>query len=80
MKLPNGERAIVDRRKLEECCLNPHHPRGRNKAKVSRSRLEAMFGIAQCRDRSMDDFKRARTMDRARSSIESVGTRQFRLS
>ncbi len=34
MKLPNGERAIVDRRKLEEYCLNPHHPRGRNKARV----------------------------------------------
>ena len=34
MKLPNGERAVVDRRKLEEYCLNPHHPRGRNKARV----------------------------------------------
>ena len=34
MKLPNGEHAIVDRRKLEEYCLNAHHPRGRNKARV----------------------------------------------
>ena len=34
MKLPNGEDAIVDRRKLEEYCLSPHHPRGRNKARV----------------------------------------------
>ena len=34
MKLPNGEHAIVDRRKLEEYCLNPLHPRGRNKARV----------------------------------------------
>lgn len=34
MKLPNGERAIVDSRKLEGYCLNPHHPRGRNKARV----------------------------------------------
>lgn len=34
MRLPNGERAIVDRRKLEEYCLNPHHARGRNKARV----------------------------------------------
>jgi hypothetical protein len=42
MKLPNGERAIVDRRKLEEYCLNPHHPRGRNKARVF-----ASTGIAQ---------------------------------
>ena len=34
MKLPNGERAIVDLRKLQEYCLNPRHPRGRNKARV----------------------------------------------
>ena len=34
MKLPNGERAIVDLRKLEGYCLNAHHPRGRNKARV----------------------------------------------
>lgn len=34
MKLPNGERAIVDGRKLQEYCLNPHHSRGRNKARV----------------------------------------------
>ena len=34
MKLQNGDRAIADRRKLEEYCLNPHHPRGRNKARV----------------------------------------------
>jgi hypothetical protein len=34
MKLPNGERAIVDLRKLQEYCLNTDHPRGRNKARV----------------------------------------------
>jgi len=34
MKLPNGEHAIVDSRKLQEYCLNPLHPRGRNKARV----------------------------------------------
>ena len=34
MKLPNGERAIVDMRKLREYCLNPRHPRGRHKARV----------------------------------------------
>jgi hypothetical protein len=42
MKLPNGERAILDLRKLEEYCLNPHHPRGRNKARVF-----ASVGIGQ---------------------------------
>jgi hypothetical protein len=34
MKLPNGERAIVDVRKLSDYCLSPQHPRGRNKARV----------------------------------------------
>ncbi len=34
MTLPNGERAIVDIRKLQEYCLNSQHPRGRNKARV----------------------------------------------
>jgi hypothetical protein len=42
MKLPNGERAIVDSRKLEGYCLNPHHSRGRNKARVF-----ASVGIGQ---------------------------------
>jgi hypothetical protein len=34
MRLPNGDRAIVDSRKLQEYCLNPQHTRGRHKAKV----------------------------------------------
>ncbi len=34
MRLPNGERAIVDIRKLLDYCLNPQHPRGRSKARV----------------------------------------------
>jgi len=34
MKLPNGERAIVDIGKLQGYCPSPHHPRGRNKAPV----------------------------------------------
>ena len=34
MKLPNGALAIVDIQKLRVYYLNPHHPRGRNKARV----------------------------------------------
>ncbi|HKS97261.1 MAG TPA: hypothetical protein VJV74_14145 [Terriglobia bacterium] len=34
MKLPNGERALVDIAKLRDYCLNEHHPRGRHKARV----------------------------------------------
>jgi hypothetical protein len=34
VRLPNGEHAIVDIRKLQAYCLSPEHPRGRNKARV----------------------------------------------
>jgi hypothetical protein len=34
MKLPNGEGAIVDIRKLRKYCLNAQHPRGRHKTRV----------------------------------------------
>jgi hypothetical protein len=33
-RLPNGNLAIVDIRKLKDYCLNPHHWRGRHKARV----------------------------------------------
>ena len=39
MLLPNGERAIVDIRKLRDYCLNPDNPRGNRKARVFRSAL-----------------------------------------
>ena len=34
MRLPKGERAIVDLRKLRDYCLNPDSPKGRHKARV----------------------------------------------
>jgi hypothetical protein len=39
MRLPNGERAVVDLAKLRDYCLNPAHPRGRHKARVFVSAL-----------------------------------------
>ena len=39
MKLPGGDRAIVDIAKLRDYCLNPAHPRGRHKARLFASRL-----------------------------------------
>jgi hypothetical protein len=38
-KLPNPDDAVVDIRKLRDYCLNPAHPRGRNKARVFASVL-----------------------------------------
>ncbi|MGH9563080.1 MAG: DUF6883 domain-containing protein [Terracidiphilus sp.] len=34
MKLPNGDTAIIDLRKLRNYCLSMDHPRGRHKAYV----------------------------------------------
>ena len=39
MSLPNGERAVVDPRKLTDYCLSPTHPVGRHKATVFREAL-----------------------------------------
>jgi hypothetical protein len=41
MLLPNGERAIVDIRKLRDYCLNPDNPRGGGKARV----FAALLGL-----------------------------------
>lgn len=39
MKLPNGDRAVVDLAKLRDYCLNEQHLRGRHKARVFSSAL-----------------------------------------
>jgi hypothetical protein len=38
-KLPNGERACIPMEKLTDYCLNPDHPRGKDKARVFASLL-----------------------------------------
>lgn len=43
MKLPNGDQAVIEARKLSEYCLSPTHPRGRHKARV----FAAVLGIEQ---------------------------------
>ena len=39
MRLPGGDKAIVEIEKLTEYCLNPEHPRGKHKARVFESVL-----------------------------------------
>jgi hypothetical protein len=34
MRLPNGEKAVVDPRKLTDYCLSPTHPVGKHKARL----------------------------------------------
>jgi hypothetical protein len=39
MRLPNGDKALVDLRKLQDYCLNADHPRGQHKARVFKRAL-----------------------------------------
>jgi hypothetical protein len=39
-RLPSGDKATLDLRKIEDYCLNPSHPRGRHKARVFREALD----------------------------------------
>ena len=41
MKLPNGDKAVVDEAKLLEYCLSPNHRRGKHKARL----FEVSLGI-----------------------------------
>jgi hypothetical protein len=68
MKLPNGDNAIVDIRKLLEYCLNPQHPRGGNKARVF-----ASFGI---READAEEL-RAALLAAARDADAEIGAANF---
>lgn len=41
MKLPNGEHAIIDPRKITDYCLSPDHDDGQHKARL----FQAMLGL-----------------------------------
>jgi len=39
VKLPNGDRAIIDERKIVDYCLSPQHDEGKHKARLFRELL-----------------------------------------
>jgi hypothetical protein len=49
VKLPNGERAVVDIEKLRDYCLSPEHRRGCHKARV----FKASLGMTQKHARNL---------------------------
>jgi hypothetical protein len=59
-RLPHGDQAILDMRKIEDYCLNPSHPRGRHKARVFREALDLQ--------RSDASWLRDALLDAARSA------------
>src|SRR5208337_3559896 len=67
MKLPGGANAVVDIVKLRDYCLNPHHPRGRHKARVFASAL----GLTQA-----DAESRREELLRAAEEVEALPGRK----
>jgi hypothetical protein len=65
VRLPNGERAIVDVRKLSDYCLDPDSPRGRHKARI----FAAALGLT-----AVDAPKlRAKLLEVARAGEANLG-------
>lgn len=72
MKLPNGADAVVEIEKLRGYCLNPHHPRGRNKARVF-----ASVGIreADAEELQMHLLRAARDAEATLGTLNEYGQR-----
>lgn len=73
MRLPNGERAIVDVRKLRDYCLNPDSPRGRHKARVFAAALGLAAEDAPKLQAKLREI--ARTGDAMRGEVDLYGQR-----
>jgi hypothetical protein len=73
MKLANGDRAVVDERKLRDYCLSPVHPRGRHKARV----FASVLGIRQEDSALLRDalLQAARDGDATEGRINEYGRR-----
>jgi hypothetical protein len=59
MRMPNGQRAVVDMLKLTDYCLNENHPRGRHKARV----FASVLGITPVNAEVLRDALLAATMN-----------------
>lgn len=51
MTLPNGDKGVIDERKLVENCLSANHPVGKHKAKL----FKAALGISEAHTRWLLD-------------------------
>ena len=73
MKLPNGDRAVVEIAKLRDYCLNPEHPRGKHKARV----FAAALGLTADQAETLRDelLQAARTTDASATDRDEFGQR-----
>ncbi len=72
MKLPNGELAVVDIQKLRAYCLNPHHPRGRHKARVFASVGIQESGVEELRTALLRAAREAEARPSIRNRMDSA--------
>ena len=75
MKLPNGDRAIVEIEKLETYILNPFHPLGKHKARVLASALG--LNLEDVSEFKAALLKAAREGDAVEGEKDGYGQRYF---
>ena len=73
MRLPTGEAAVVEIKKLSDYCLSPKHPRGRHKARVFFSLLG--MGAADAEELRAALVEAALNGDAALGVSDQYGTR-----
>lgn len=73
MRLPGGDRAILEIRKLEDYCLSSTHPRGRHKARVFREALGIDRADAAWLAQALREG--AATADAVQIAADAFGTR-----
>ena len=73
MKLPNGEKALVEIAKLRDYCLSVAHPEGRHKARVFR----AVLGIGPAESHMLQErlLAAAREQDAVVGEVDEFGHR-----
>jgi hypothetical protein len=73
MRLPGGDKAIIEAEKLTGYCLNPEHPRGKHKARVFESVLG--FTPANAEELRQALFEAAATAEATLTRGDKFGTR-----
>ena len=73
MKLPNADRAIIDRRKITDYCLSPDHDDGSHKARL----FQMLIGLNQDNSTLLLDALRiaAATDDAIAGKVDEYGHR-----
>jgi hypothetical protein len=75
MRLPAGDRAIVDIAKLRDYCLNPSHPRGKHKARVFAATLGLSMNHAEFLREHL--LQAAMSVNVTQGSVDAFGRRYW---